>query len=208
MEKKGQLYLLTALLIGLILFILLSPTNVIKRTVAESRFEETSKNFEIESAKFINYLIKNNKDVETSFLNFTILFTSYSKTKNPDFGLIYAFIYDKTLYMGNYLDDTVNFYFESSTYGLIGCFSDVNTTFSIAGLNINIHNIDLANFLHCQTTASVLGSDPYMLDIDVLEPNNPSSFTVELAEGHPELVIVTKEKKGETRKVYTKGKFI
>ncbi|MEK6861773.1 MAG: hypothetical protein AABY07_07430, partial [Nanoarchaeota archaeon] len=150
MNKRGQVYLLAALIIGFILFIVITPSNIVRELTIDDRFEELSKNFEIESAKFINYLIKEEKDVPSSFLNFTILFTSYSKTKNPDFGLIYAFIKDNKLYIGNYLDDQARFKFQNQNVNLNGCFQQVNTGFTVLGLDLDIEGVNLGSFMLCQ----------------------------------------------------------
>ena len=208
MGKEGQLYLLAAMLIGLVLFILVSPSNVVKETVVESRFEETSRNFEVESARFINYAIGHDEDVAENFLNFTILFTSYSKTKNPDFELMYAFVYDGVLYMGNYLGQSVDFTFEGSKYAVNGCFADVKTGISIAGLNIGIPGVDIGSFARCQGTAVVGGGPPYVVDIGIVEGGVPVLFTVEVSAGSPEVIILAREERGETRKVFAKGRFI
>jgi len=208
MNKHGQLYLLAALIIAFILFMLASPTNIVKKTIIESRFESLSKNFDRESTRFLNTIIKDDNDVATTFLNFTIIFTSYSKTRNQDFGLLYGFIHDNTLYLGNYLPEDASFTFENKQYDLFGCFSNINTTFSIAGLDINIQDINLATFQSCQAAATVRGSPPYHLGITLNDPEHQLSFTVELPEGHPELVIIAEEQHGETKRVYSKGKFL
>ena len=212
MNKRGQVYLLAALIIGFILFIVITPSNIVRELTIDDRFEELSKNFEIESAKFINYLIKEEKDVPSSFLNFTILFTSYSKTKNPDFGLIYAFIKDNKLYIGNYLDDQARFKFQNQNVNLNGCFQQVNTGFTVLGLDLDIEGVNLGSFMLCQDDIPASTSLPYILDIIVREQEgNQTSeidFSTQVAPGNPELIIIAKEKKDRTRKIYTKGKFI
>ena len=214
MNKRGQIYLLAALIIGFILFIVITPTNIIKELTIDDRFEELSKNFEIESAKFINRLIEKEKDVPSSFLNFTILFTSYSKTKNPDFGLIYAFINkeDNKLYVGNYLPDLARFEIQNNQVIINGCFDDVNTTLTVAGLNFNVPDITLSSFTQCQKSISVSpSSQAYLLDITIFEEGineTALKFSTQVAPGNPELIIIAKEKKDNTRKIFTKGKFV
>ena len=130
MDKRGQIYLVSALIIVFILYIILTPSNIIKKTTESSNFEDISKNFDRESSRFMNILIGKKQAVYDSFLNFTILFTSYSKTKNPDFGLIYTFAYDNKLYFGNYAADRATF--EAGTQKTIidGCLSNIQTSFS------------------------------------------------------------------------------
>src|SRR3989344_1476214 len=100
--KRGQIYLLAALILGLVIFLLVAETNVVKETVIEDDFESLAKNYEIESAKFMNSILERGiTDIPNEFLKFTIIFSSYAKTKNPEFGIIYAFINNNRLYIGN-----------------------------------------------------------------------------------------------------------
>lgn len=213
-DKRGQVYLIAAIIIGFILFIIITPSNIVRELTVDDRFEELSKNFEIESAKFMNYLIEKEKNVPSTFLNFTVLFTSYSKTKNPDFGLVYAFINpnDNNLYLGNYLKDDARFKFQNNMNFLNGCFNNIDTGFTVAGLNINIENINFQVISQCQSSIPVNPSLPYSLNITVIETQANQtaeiSFLTEVAPGNPELIIIAKEKKDQTRKIYTKGKFI
>ena len=64
----------------------------------------------------------------------------------------------------------------------------------------------------CQDDIPASTSLPYILDIIVREQEgNQTSeidFSTQVAPGNPELIIIAKEKKDRTRKIYTKGKFI
>ena len=138
MNKRGQIYILAALIIVFVLYTLYKETNIVKESIIEDDFREISKNYELESSRFLNQLIQSNSDVRSSFINFTVLFTSYAKTKNPNFGLIYSFLYQNKLYIGNYMDTNINFNFGSSNYNLNGCYAQINASVSIAGLNLAI----------------------------------------------------------------------
>ena len=108
MQKGGQIFIIAALLLGFIIFILVSETQYVRRSIYEDNFEELNKNYQIEAAKFINELIKDPKaDVGAKFLEFTTLFTSYSKSQNPDFQIVYAFDYSGKLHVGNYLKEEI-----------------------------------------------------------------------------------------------------
>ncbi len=205
MDKRGQLYLLAALLIGFIIFIVVTPANQVKETVIEDNFQDLARNFETESAKFLNAVIEKNADVSKAFLNFTVLFSSYAKTKNPDFGLLYLFLYNNKLYVGNYLQDPINIMYHGS-YTLNGCFSHIKAGFSIAGLSISVPSLDLSLVQRCQLVINAGASS--IVDLVVQEPGNHVSLKVDLAQGNPDIVIVAREKKGRIQKVYTKGKLL
>ena len=121
MNKKGQVYILAAVIIAFLINVLFAETNIVKETIIEDDFEEISSNYEIESAKFVNSLIgQDTEKVVNSFASFSSIFSSYAKTKNPEFSLIYLFSYNDGLYVGNFLDEEVSI--NSIQQTLHGCF--------------------------------------------------------------------------------------
>ena len=57
MNKRGQVYILAALIISVVIFILALRPNVIIQEKIEDDFEKLSGNYEYESTRFINSLI-------------------------------------------------------------------------------------------------------------------------------------------------------
>ena len=55
MQKRGQVYLLTVIILAFVIYLLYTDTNVVKRTILDDDFEELSQNYDVESAKFVNY---------------------------------------------------------------------------------------------------------------------------------------------------------
>ncbi len=205
MDKRGQLYLLAALIIGFIIFSVVTPSNIVHETVIEDNFKEIAGNFEVESAKFINHLITTDADISQNFLNFTIVFTSYAKTKDPDFGLLYAFIYKDRLYLGNYLHDMVTVNHGATVRG---CFSEIKTGFTIAGLSISIPDINYQLLSSCQLNPPPVVTNP-LIDLEIHEQGNTTvRLRIDLTKNNPDVVIIAKEKKDSIRKIYTKGKFV
>jgi len=210
MNKRGQLYLLTALILVFVIFIIVIPSNVVWQTVIEDKFESLAHNFERESSKFLNEVIAGKQDVNKLFLDFTIFFTSYSKTKNPDFGLFYTFIYNDQLYIGNYLHDSITYTFQNTGPVLFhGCFQYIETHISIAGLDLTVPPPNYSTFQTCQQTIPLVsGMSNLDLQIIINDPSGGIPIVFTLSEGSPEIFIVSREKKDETRKMYLKGSFI
>ena len=206
MQKRGQIYLLAALIIGFILFTLVAQTNVVKKTIIEDDFEELSKNYERESSYFVNGLLQTNPaDFAKKFLKFTVLFTSFSKTKNPEFGLIYAFLYDNHLYVGNYLDTDITLKHYPPPNVLKGCYDKIKTSVSLGGLNISTAPVTLSNFKECtlpHPNNPPVGNNKLVVIIGDIE------YVINLTEDNPEIMIVTREEKDKQRKVFMKGNFI
>jgi hypothetical protein len=204
MQKRGQIYLLAALLIGFILFTLAAQMNVVKKTVIEDDFEELSKNYERESARFVNDLLDKGttSNLGDDFAKFTILFTSFSKTKNPEFGLIYAFLYDDVVYVGNYLDEDVVLTSYSPPVSLKGCYKNVKASVSIAGLSLQPGSISLGTFTSCKLATTPPPGNRLMVEVDGI------AYEISLTPNNPEIMIVSRENIAEQRKVFLKGNFI
>ncbi len=202
MHKRGQIYLLAALILGLIIFLLVAETNVVKETVIEDDFESLAKNYEVESAKFMNSILERGvTDVPNEFLKFTIVFSSYAKTKNPEFGVIYAFIYNGRLYIGNYLDTEVRI--SNAPLGrdsLPGCYQRLEANIVVAGFPVQSH-VTTGAFSSCMLDMPVLTSSRLRFFIENVE------YEVELEPSRPEIVIVSREEINNERKVYVKGNF-
>lgn len=201
MQKRGQVYLLAALIIGFILFTLVAQSNIVKRTIIEDDFEELSKNYERESAHFVNGLLeKGTGNVEQEFIKFTILFTSFAKTKNPEFGLLYAFLHQGTVYVGNYLDTAVTIQGQSAS--LPGCYAVVNATVAVAGLNIQAGTISVGRVQHCTTHFP----PPTNNEIKIVIEQIP--YVLQLTEDAPDIMLVSRETKDQQRKVYVKSNLL
>ncbi len=210
MQKSGQIYLLVAVVIAMVVFGLVSIMNKVYQEDLKSQFEQLSDNYASESSKLINSLIANPEvDIASAFVNFTLMFTSYAKTINPKFGLIYAFYYNDKLYLGNYLDTRISFGCErcSKMNTLTGCFETIPATVNFGGLDLSV---DVYNTVLERQCDRVLEKDVDFTDtpgsVYITIGNVPYSFKVK--EGHPEIIIVGWEKREEQRKVFTEGNFI
>jgi hypothetical protein len=209
MEKGGQLYILVAVVIVMVLFGLMAVVNKVSQEDIRSEFEDLSDNYAKESAKLINALIANpDIDIASAFVNFTLMFTSYAKTINPKYGLIYAFYYGDMLYMGNYLDSRLNVGCDTCfrKYAVNGCFETIPATVTFGGLDLSVDIYEnVINMCNLTLVRDLdFSGDPHQIDITIKDV--PYSFKIK--KGHPEIVIVSWEKQAEQRKVFTEGNFI
>ena len=217
--KRGQVYLLAVIILAFIIYNLYSQTNTVKEAIVEDDFEQLALNYERESAKFINYLlaqdITNQNDIKKRFTDFTTTFTAYSKTKNPDFGLLYLFDYKNKLYIGNYLEEPATVDNEATSSGTIkGCLRIIPAGFRLAGavIGVGVEEQDIQNINNndCITILSNAGEEyTYPIIITITEEDETTStYEAQITKGKPDIVIVSRETKDNTRKVYTKGKFM
>ncbi|MFA6023447.1 MAG: hypothetical protein WC781_05150 [Candidatus Pacearchaeota archaeon] len=76
-NKRGQFYLIAAVIIIIILFGLSGVTNYIKTKTPEVQTYELSKELNLESESVINYGLYNSKDTNTLLASFAGNFTDY-----------------------------------------------------------------------------------------------------------------------------------
>jgi len=218
MDKRGQVYILAVIIMAFVIYGLFTDTNVVKETIVEDDFEELATNYEVESAKFVNYLLAIGKtdvlEVRDSFKTFTTTFTAYSKTKNPSFGLMYLFDYNDRLYIGNYLDEDADIELKSS--GIIevtkGCLKQIPSGFKVAGNIIEVGGTQIQNINVNNCIGNIETSNEgfnYEVEITIKDPGDQGAkYNALLTRGKPDIVIVSRETKQNVRKVYTKGRFI
>ena len=211
MNKRGQVYILAAIIIAFVVYNLFVDTNIVRETIIDDDFEELATNYEVESSKLVNYLLENKIDqastVSKHFTNFTASFTAYSKTKNPNFGLLYLFDYGGNLYIGNYLDE------DADVAGSLvkGCLKMIPAGFRMVGqsLYIGIGVFETTGVSPC--IAQISSGGEYNYDVDVKVKNSDGTeetYKAFITKGKPDIVIISREIKDNVRKVYTKGKFV
>jgi hypothetical protein len=202
MNKRGQIYLLVAIILCFVIYLLVVERNISIEKVIEDDFRELSTNYEVESSKFVNnLLLSNEKDVSDSFINFSILYSSYARAQNPYFGLIYAFYDNNILYLGNYMSQPIMVDYGQGSIGLNGCYDDLSATIDFAGfsLNLGLKNTILQKSCIANISAKSLS------DISIIL--NGGYYTFGLTPNKPQIVIVSKESLEGVSKVYVGGEF-
>ncbi len=202
--KKGQVYLLATIIIGFLIFTIITPSNFIHKKITDDDFEELSANYQIESSKILNQLL-NREDlskelVNSTFLNFTVSFTSYSKTKNPNFGIVYAFPYRSWVFLGNYADVDVKFTATGTTELILsGCFQDVGTAITLYGINITTPAITPSLYSECMAIKNYPTDSQINLTIENIV------YPFKLHEDRSDIIIISREEDGEDIKVFIDG---
>lgn len=199
MDKRGQVYILAALILTAVLYGISRQSNLLFQENIEDDFNKLSENYNIESAILINSLLNNNADVVDGFSNFTVLFTSYSKSQNPSFGLIYAFDFENEIQIGNFLSKEIiidSGTGETSLSRLNGCYNDISATVRFHGLSFD-PGLSLIDIGEC--TTKIPSTEKIWIGIEDLW------YPFEIKEGQPQVMIVSKEEVKEQRKVFIGG---
>lgn len=195
MDKRGQVYILAALIISVVVFILVLKPNVVIQEKFEDDFEKLSGNYEYESTRFTNSLINQELNVSSSFFNFTLLFTSYSKSQNPNFNLIYAFGFEDIINIGNFMEEEIVIDDGRNQYVLNGCYNKIRAIIEFQGLNFE-SEIDFGEVEECLLTIG--STDMIWIGIGGLW------YPFEIS-NKPQIIIVSREEAEEQRKVFIGG---
>lgn len=201
MNKRGQVYLLAVLILAVIIYTLYNVENKVEQEKLEDNFEKLAQNYDIESSKIINSLINSNDDLFLGFSNFTFLFTSYSKSQNPDFGLIYAFNNENKIQVGNFLNkailiDSDDIEGNGNEQIIDGCLEKTPATITFQGLTLTA-NLDITELENCK--ASLAYTPRIWVQIDGLW------YPFEININKPQIMIISKQEAVQQRKVYIGG---
>lgn len=105
MNKKGQFYLLTAVILATVLWASLPQHR--EQTIVRTTFDVLRENFITESPNVINYALSNEKNLTETYKIFVEDFIRYAETKQVEFGVTYLIRTPDYLEVGNYLGEPV-----------------------------------------------------------------------------------------------------
>jgi len=95
MKKRGQVYILAAVIIGVALFTIFAIVNTSEQIDLSANFNRLNENYEREAERFINTYVSSNNPVELedTFPEFTLGFNNFARETNPEFGIITTLSY-------------------------------------------------------------------------------------------------------------------
>ncbi len=211
MNKRGQVYILFALVIALVVFVLTNKSNIINITPSDSEFKEISENYETESSNLVSSLIKFNKldeEISEQFATFSILFTQYSKSKNPSFGLVYFLNHNNVLRVGNFLDKNIKVTGGSSDINLEGCYSLVPVFINYNTFQINNY-IDYETYRRNSITSPCVNEITPAPDQIILKIGDEEiEYEVNIIPQQPRVVVISRENLFQDRKVFLDDQFV
>lgn len=199
MGKKGQIYIIAAIILSAVIFAIVSVTNLARQEQFRGDFEKLSQNYEREGSRIINLAVKERTDATGRFGNFTYLFTSYSKTQNPKFGLVYVLDHQGKVTIGNYLKESVAI--DTGTEPKLeipGCFENVEASVAFGKLSVNF-GVNDPSIGACIQTVDEPASKKLYVEIE------NQWYPFELVADKPQLMIVSRMQQEEQKKVFVGG---
>ncbi len=109
MDKRGQFFLIIAIIFSLALFTITQKQNTIQEATLFGDFQYLAKNYQDESYRVVDYSIKKNEDsvVRLDSLNtFTSDYISFAKLTNPNIQLFYIYSDNNRAFIKSYMDSS------------------------------------------------------------------------------------------------------
>jgi len=178
MNKRGQFYIITALILSFALFGVTYASNTIEEPVLFSNFNEVSQNYVTESTKLINGLLEEQEsDIPGRLQTFTSDFLNYAKLRDPSFGMVYVYSQDDTAIIKNEIDELIG----ESNESILGSEQDLvqDVSLEVGGMNF-VHQVPITASNFGEEWNTGFGEGPFRLSIGgIIYPINPdNSFSV------------------------------
>lgn len=205
MNKKGQIYILASILLSLVLYGMSTIPNMVVQQEFKGDFEKLTKNYEQESSKFVNSVLLSEKDVLESFTNFTVIFMSYSKSQNPNFGVITLLSYKNQLRIGNYLKQPI--LIDTGTgelKNLNGCFDKISSLLIFNGVTIDLTAAEIKDIEKC--FIDLTPSEKVWVGIvEQKEPLQVLWYPFKVIPNKPQLMVINLQEEARQRRVNIAG---
>ena len=156
MNKRGQIYILAAIIVCMVAFLLVSKPNLIREQVLLQNFKGISSNYLTESPKVINEVLESGTpsedltstctsdpllcEIRSKLSGFTRDFVdSYAKNQDPNIGLIYIYNDENGMIIQNYLNnENVAFLGQSGGNVLLNYNQEVSGDIVFVGSGTNV----------------------------------------------------------------------
>jgi len=106
--KKGQFFIIAAVIMILVIFTVTRKYNTIKQQVTLEDFNELSEGHRSESPIVINSALFRGGDPVTDLANFSEQYVGFARTLEPSYGVFYAYVDSQDrIHIKNHLNDRV-----------------------------------------------------------------------------------------------------
>ena len=204
MAKKGQFYILAAVILCIVIFGVTVTVNKIEQEVETTDFVELAQNYVLETPALINYAIYGGFEQQPSDLlsDFTEDFVQYARKKNPKLGLLYVYKEGDNTIIENYLKEGEPIIYTTETEEG-GLFEFGDTT-----LNEIILNIEGEEFIYTVPTKLQHFGELHGTDLEAIQWVKLNiggvPYLFDIKEGiNFEVIIKGKSESGETEVICT-----
>lgn len=208
MNKRGQFYIIMAVVISLIIYSLYLPQNKIEEVVLFEDFKDISLNYLSESPKVVNHFIYKNLEDEAlkqEITDFTSDFLTQIRQKNPNINLVFFYSNGTHIYLKSYFDETILFEQTNSTQQLFGEDQESLNSIKLKVSGKNFEHqvpVKMKNFGREFTSQTApLTDDEFVLEIGSIFHN----FKLERQNIGSEFQFLIEVDDGNVTNIYTSG---
>lgn len=211
MNKRGQIYLVAAIIVCMIAFVLVAKSNYIREQVLLQNFKDISSNYLTESPKVVNGVLENQESdlssedkltkIKEELSGFTKDFVdNYAKNQDPNVGLIYIYNDENGVIIQNSLNgEKVSFVGSSNDNILLSYDEPLTGDIVFVGTGTSVATAaplcNSGNEKYCILEANTLPPGKYNLNIGNI------NYPFEINQDSPELIVIVKSSEGNTVKV-------
>ena len=124
-QKKGQFYILAAIILSVYAMTLALPKN---REIPQSSFSVLYENYLFEAPKVVNSALYNETGSAARLANFTDAYIQMAESFEPNFGIMYAYAHDGVISIRSRLKDNVNITLNTASFILKDNSTSINDT--------------------------------------------------------------------------------
>jgi len=202
MNKRGQFYIIIAVVLSLAIFSITSQNNKIEDIKSFYDFSELSENYLEEAQKVVDYSIYNGEDINENLPQFTQNFLEYARKTNPSIGLIYIYSNETNLTLKSYLNETSEINSTNLSMTVFG--SDAKTinevSIKIAGKTF-IHQVPLKIKNYGEDLSEAQFSTPNWLSLNIAG----IFHNFDLSDKGPLLNVIIRADNGDLVEIYSTG---
>ena len=211
MNKKGQVYLLAAVIIAVLIFSIAVARNVIFQQDVDKDFKRLSESYDLEAARVLNEYTAQGEtpeEISPKFGQFSYDFASYARSQNPEFELFYVLKQGNKLLIGNFLNRSVQLVRADDLRTPVG--PQVNGCFETLDVRARLGGFQITTPTTTPSISSCLAVQPFTageISLCIFETEDGSRRTCYpfSLSGKPQVLIVTGSNEGAQRQVFIGG---
>lgn len=218
MNKRGQIYIFSAIIVCMVAFVLVAKSNTIREQVLLDNFKDISSNYLTESPKVINNALGTQtadltpeqklKQIEIQLSTFTGSFVNnYAKNQDPGVGLIYIYNDENGVVIQNSLNNEVAHFnvVGGGQYNLLSTTDATCGKIVIEGTGAgsegcsNLCGSSDPNKNYCILTSGISGDINLVIESET--GGAPINYNFNINPESPELIVILKSQDKNTVKV-------
>ena len=196
------MYIISAVILGIIIFGLVSRSNVLEKKEVKDDFEAIGENYAFEGSEVINYGVNKDKNLFALFNEFTNNFLKYSGKKDDNVGVLYV-LAAKNVADANVVKirNCLKGKKQPKDEAILSCVDDISSSISIVGLG----GLSVGVPLPDRYSSKVVGRGEKQI-IKIGDEEYDLIYEFDTSGENPKIGYVIIKEEGDTVKIFTNAK--